>query len=354
MSETRNTIGIRRLAQELDISIGTVSRALNGRPDVSARTRERVLRAAEAFGYFPNQSGRSLRQGTTNTIGFMLESGTAADIGGDNFFTSVIDGVQSVLARHQLDLIVLPTGTHEEPHDFLQRILARRFVDAMIISATRRQDRRIGLMLGAGVPFIALGRSETKGDYPWIDLDFEGVAAETMDRFVAHGHRRIAIAVPASEVNLGYVSEAAYKDALARHGIDFDPELVLRVDPNVEGGAATAKQLLALSPRPTAIFLVYETIANGLYRSLEQAGVIPGRDIAITAFRENPQTGFLSPSLSSFWLSLRDLGIALGEALLAAMPAYREIYPLRPTHAIWPMVFREGESDSFYIDDGRL
>ena len=65
--------GIRRLAQHLDISIGTVSRALNGRPDVNEVTRKRVLEAAEEFGYVPNQSGRSLRQGTSNTIGFMIE-----------------------------------------------------------------------------------------------------------------------------------------------------------------------------------------------------------------------------------------------------------------------------------------
>jgi DNA-binding LacI/PurR family transcriptional regulator len=350
LSESGNTIGIRRLAHELDISIGTVSRALNGRPDVSTKTRERVLQAAEALGYFPNQSGRSLRQGTTNTVGFMLESGTVAMVGGDNFFMSVIDGVQSVLARHRLDLIMLPTGTAEEPHDFLQRILARRFVDAMIITATQRQDRRIGLMLGAHVPFVALGRSETKGDYPWIDLDFEGVTAKTIDRLVDHGHRRIALAIPASEVNLGYVSVAAYRNALERHGLPFDPQLILRVDPNFDGGDVTARQLLSLDPRPTAVFLIYEAIANGLYRSLEQAGVAPGSDIAITAFRENPQTGFLSPPLSSFRISLRDLGIALGEALLATMPAYRESYPLGSNHTIWPMVFREGESDGFTVD----
>ena len=66
--------GIRQLAEHLDISIGTVSRALNGKPDVNEETRKRVLAAAEELGYVANQSGRSLRQGTTNVIGLMIES----------------------------------------------------------------------------------------------------------------------------------------------------------------------------------------------------------------------------------------------------------------------------------------
>jgi DNA-binding LacI/PurR family transcriptional regulator len=90
--------GIRRLAQHLDISIGTVSRALNGRPDVNEETRKRVLEAAGELGYVPNQSGRSLRQGTTNTIGLMMESSAQTVENSDNFFMGVVDGAQSVFA----------------------------------------------------------------------------------------------------------------------------------------------------------------------------------------------------------------------------------------------------------------
>src|SRR5687767_4071767 len=100
--------GIRRLAQHLEISIGTVSRALNGRPDVNEATRRRVLEAAAELGYVPNQSGRSLRQGTSNTIGFMIDLSGETAANSDNFFMGVFDGVQSAFARHKLDLIVLP------------------------------------------------------------------------------------------------------------------------------------------------------------------------------------------------------------------------------------------------------
>ncbi|MDE1997269.1 MAG: LacI family DNA-binding transcriptional regulator, partial [Rhizobiaceae bacterium] len=174
--------GIRQLAEHLDISIGTVSRALNGKPDVNEETRKRVLAAAEELGYVANQSGRSLRQGTTNVIGLMVESSTETVENGDNFFLGVIDGLQSVLTRHKLDLIMLPCPHDEDPYEYLKRMVARRVVDALIISATQRYDRRIDLLSKAKIPFAALGRSLSGGHHPWVDLDFDGVANCAVDR----------------------------------------------------------------------------------------------------------------------------------------------------------------------------
>lgn len=337
--------GIRRLAEHLNISIGTVSRALNGRPDVSDETRRRVLDAAAELGYVPNQSGRSLRQGSTNAIGFMIESGNSAD-SGDNFFLGVFDGVQSVLSRHHLDLVVLPCSTEEDPAQYLRRIVARGLVDALIISATHRQDARIEFLSKARIPFIALGRSGSRATYPWIDLDFEGVVNRSVDRLVAAGHRRIAVGVPSNDINLGFVYLDGYKAALARHGIEFDPRLVVRAASSEQGGYQIAHELLAMPDRPTAVTLIYEQMAIGLYRRLSEAGLLPGRDIAVVGFRESPTSRFLSPTLTSFRMSLRDLGVALGESLLASMPAYAEIYPQGLVQRVWPMELVPGESDT--------
>ena len=186
--------GIRQLAEHLDISIGTVSRALNGKPDVNDETRRRVLAAAEELGYVANQSGRSLRQGMTNVIGLMLEVSRETVENSDDFFLGVTDGLQSVFSRHKLDLVMLPCPDDEDPHEYLKRMVARRLVDALIISATRRTDRRIELLEKARIPFVALGRSASGGSYTWMDLDFEGVASRGVDRLVAKGHRRIAVA----------------------------------------------------------------------------------------------------------------------------------------------------------------
>jgi DNA-binding LacI/PurR family transcriptional regulator len=337
--------GIRQLAAELNLSIGTVSRALNGRKDVNALTRQRVLEAAERLSYVPNQSGRSLRQGSTKAIGFMIESTTDVTGNSNNFFPGVFDGVQTVLSRHHLDLVVLPCSTDEDPAAYLRRMVARGLVDAMIISSTHRRDERIDLLNKAQIPFISLGRSETPGRYPWIDLDFEGVAHRAIDRLVANDHRRIALGLPGNDINLGFVFHDGYKAALARHGIEYHPGLVVRTQSSELGGYQLGQEILGMEPRPTAVLLVYELMAIGLYRKLNESGLRPGDDLGIIGFRESPLTSFLSPRLTCFRVSLRDLGISLAEALLSSMPDYADLYPQGLVNKIWSMELIPGESD---------
>ncbi|ACP23011.1 probable transcriptional regulator protein, LacI family (plasmid) [Sinorhizobium fredii NGR234] len=340
--------GIRRLAQHLDISIGTVSRALNGRPDVNEETRRRVLAAAKELGYVANQSGRSLRQGTTNIIGFMMQTGAEITGQGDTFFMSVFDGVQAVFARHKLDLVALLCSSQEDPADYLRRVVARGFADGMILSATQRHDPRVELLSERNIPFVTLGRTLTDAGQPWLDLDFEGMAQASIDRLVARGHRRIAITRPHDDVNLGYVFVERCREALASHGLTLDEDLIFRSTPNEAGGYQIGRDLLALDDRPTAIVLINETIAIGFYRALSEAGVRPGRDIAVIG-RYSPHAQFLSPSLTCFQLSLRDLGVALAETLLATMPAFRHHYPSTTANTLWPMELVEGASDALYI-----
>lgn len=341
--------GIRRLAQHLDISIGTVSRALNGKPDVNEETRKRVLAAASELGYVPNQAGRALRKGSTGVIGLMIESSPETSANADNFFLGLMDGMQRVLARHGLDLILLPCSTDEDPEDYLRRMVARRLVDGMVLTSTQRHDNRLDFLSNSKIPFIALGRSGSGNTHPWIDLDFEGVAGRSVDRLVAQGHRRIAVAIPPTDINLGFVFLDGYKSALARHGIAFDPELVIRAKSSEQGGYLTADQMLRMPHRPSAILLIYELMAVGLYRRLNEANLRPGRDFAVVGFRESPQSRFLLPTLTSFRLSLADLGIAVGESLLATMPDYRAHYPTGEVHMIWPMELIEGESDALRL-----
>ncbi|GHA18664.1 LacI family transcriptional regulator [Devosia pacifica] len=336
--------GIKHLAEHLGLSIGTVSRALNAKPDVNPETRKRVLAAASALGYVPNQSGRSLRQGATNSVGFMIEAGDPSG-NSDTFFMPVFDGVQQVLSRHHLDLVVLPCSAGEDPAQYLARTVARRQVDALILSATRRQDDRIALLSKARLPFIALGRSETAGNYPWIDLDFEGVATRSVARLVAAGHRRIAVALPSKDLNLGFVYLKGYRAALEKHDIAFDPSLVLRAASSEQGGYQIGHEILSMANPPTAIILHYELLAIGLYSRLHDAGLVPGNDLSIISFRESPISRFLSPRLTCFRLSLRELGVALGEALLASMPKYAEHYPQGVVQRVWPMEMVVGESD---------
>ncbi|MCM2292321.1 LacI family transcriptional regulator [Allorhizobium sp. BGMRC 0089] len=336
--------GIRQLAQHLDISIGTVSRALNGKPDVNEETRRRVLAAAEALGYVANQAGRALRKGSTGIIGFMMQTGHDITGHGDSFFMSVFDGVQTVLARHKLDLVAMLSSSEEDPDAYLRRMVARGFADGVILSATRARDGRFATLERARLPFISLGRSQSDTGPLWYDLDFEGMAETAMTRLVEKGHRRIAISRPHGEINLGYIFEDSCRKVLARHGLILEEEHVFRSHPNEAGGYALAQSFLQAKNRPSAIVLLNEATVIGFYRGLEEAGLRAGRDVAVIG-QYSPLAEFLLPRLTCFRPALRELGVSMAESLLAAMPAFRDDYPDAPRQCLWPMTLMEGESD---------
>jgi DNA-binding LacI/PurR family transcriptional regulator len=339
--------GIARLAQELGISTGTVSRALNGKPDVSEETRQKVLEAARRRGYAPNQAARSLAQGTTRAVGFVIELGPGGTVGFGYFVMGVCDGVQSVLRQHGLDLFVLPCPTDQDRHAFLERLVARGVVDGIILAATRRVDPSIEFLQSSGLPFVAFGRSTSGHGYSWIDLDFETVANVAVDRLVAAGHRRIALTVPSGDLNFGTVFKDAYRGALARHGLPYDRELVFVTRLEEAAGYALVDDLLRLDDRPTAIVLVYEIAAIGIYRRLAERGLEPGKDLAVIGFRDEPAIRFLAPSLTTFSISLHDIGVALGTALVDQIPQYAGHSAQRVAQVLCPLSLRPGDSDRF-------
>ena len=313
--------GISKLAHELGLSTGTVSRALNNVPGVHIKTRQRVLEAAQRLGYEPNQAARTLALGQTRSVGFMIDLDPDTAANGDNFFMGVFDGLQSVLTPLGLDLLVLPCPSKQHRFAFLDRLVAKRLVDGMILSGTEKEDPRIDLLQSARLPLAALGRSGTKTPFAWVDLDFESVAESAVDRLVAGGHRRIAITVPFGELNFGLIFREAYKKALAKHGIRYDASIVYQSGFGEDDGYFLVDAMLD-NPEPvTAILLIFEAAAVGMYRRLAELGLRPGQDLAVIGFRDEAIVRHLRPTLTRYQVSLHDVGEALGNVLIEQINA---------------------------------
>jgi DNA-binding LacI/PurR family transcriptional regulator len=335
---------LKRLAEHLGLSIGTVSRALNGKRYVDPKTRERVIAAAAELGYVPNQTGRSLRQGTSGMIAMILPTNPGMPIA-DTIFMPVIDGLRGFLGERKLDIMILVCGPDESPYDHLRRVATRRLADGFVIADTQRHDPRIDYLLERGTPFVAFGRSLSGGSQPWVDLDFEGVARTSVQRLVEKGHRRIALGTMVTELNFGYVFADAFSAALGEQGLAADTDLICRVENTEEGGYQLGELLLGMADRPTAVLLGNETMAVGLYRRLAEAGLTPGRDLSIIAFGESQAARFLTPKVTFFRTDLRGLGIRLGQGLLATIPSYAGATSGPPVQEVWPMEIVPGESD---------
>ena len=124
--------------------------------------------------------------------------------------------------------------------------------------------------------------------------------------------------------------------------------LILRGHPTERGGLQIAEKMAALHNRPTGFIVASERVTVGFHHGLVRAGLVPGRDVALIG-RGGPHARHLTPTLTNFSLSLRDLGITLAESLLANMPAFAGIYPLGRVRRVVPFEFTEGESDQLCI-----
>lgn len=334
---------IRSLATHLNLSIGTVSRALNGRKDVSEATRTRVIEMARKLGYTPNQAGQSLRRKRTGTAAFLLPVGPDSMTYGDPFFLSILNGVQTVLDENGLELVVLLWRIEQNPLEVLERHLRRGIADGWILAATQSQDTRIALLLAQDTPFVTLGRSETAGIYPSIDLDFEDMVDTVMARFLAAGHQRIALITSGPGVNFSHLVTARYKAALQGARLPFDPDLLYAGSDSAQQCAQVTTAMLALDRPPTAIFVMGENGAVGAYASLRACGLEPGRDIAIVGFRHTAACAALQPALSCFSVPVRGIGEDLARALVRQMKEGPQDEAIAP--ALWKMTWVEGESD---------
>ncbi|MDE1995515.1 MAG: LacI family DNA-binding transcriptional regulator [Rhizobiaceae bacterium] len=340
------TVGIRELAAHLGMAISTVSRAMNDRSEVSPETRARILAEAARLGYRPNQSGRSLRSGSTKAIALTMRTDIGRTMSGETFFMALSEGLQSTLANVGYDLMILPCASNQDENEFLYRAVDRRLADGFIISNVQRIDPRIDYLRKWHMPFVALGSSETEGNYAALDLDFAGVARTSVQRLVAQGHRRILLGLTAQETNNNYVFLSGFRQGLEEAGVGFDDRFVLRLHDRISGGYELGSALLAMDDQPTAVLLIQETMAMGLYQRLDEAGLQAGRDLAVIGFRENPVCRYLSPSLTSFRIDLKQYGARLGEMVIAELDGAAESSNRAdPIRELWPMELVPGNSD---------
>lgn len=336
---------IRTLAKHLNLSIGTISRALNNQKDVSPATRKRVIDAAQRLGYTPNQSGRTLRSGKTATIGFMLTLEHDNAVYGDPFFMALLEGVQQGLAEHDLDLVVLLARQGEDGAAFLRRHVARGTVDGWLLSATQYRDDRISFLLDRDIPFVALGRSANAPSFSWIDLDFEGLVTQAMAMFLADGHRRIGLVAPSASINNSHIVVNTFRHALAAASLPCDPALIHNGNTDEHDGELAVRALLDQPDRPTALLLMGETAPVGAYRAMRAMSLEPGRDVSLIGLRDNPACRALSPDLTCFTLALDELGLALAQALTASLAQGPE--DKAPSQRLWPMVLKPGASHHY-------
>ncbi|MEJ1990765.1 MAG: substrate-binding domain-containing protein [Maritimibacter sp.] len=273
-------MNLKELAELLNLSQTTVSRALNGYPEVSDATRKRVLAAAEAHGYRPNMRARSLATGRAMAIGHVIPVSSTHEML-NPVFTDFLAGASEVYSRRGYDMLI-STVADEDQEAAYRELKTKGSVDGLIVHAPRLGDKRVHLLNEIGLPFVVHGRaSDAIEPYCWVDMNNTHAFRRATDLLLDLGHRRIALINGMEDMDFTIRRRAGFEEAYAARGLSPDPALIF-TDEMTEGfGHDTARTCLALSDPPSA-FLVSSIIPSiGVRRAIEELGLRMGRDISV-------------------------------------------------------------------------
>lgn len=333
-------MNLRQFAALLQLSPTTVSRALNGFPEVNAETRDRVLAAAAQYGYQPNTVARRLATGRTDSIGLIYPF-EPSDLG-DPVFLDVIAGITERLGEEQMDLVIVSAAKSNELATY-HRVVSGSRVDGLIVARTQVDDPRLNYLLEKNFPFVAHGRSNLKQPYPWFDYDNETGMRMAVDRLVGLGHRDIALVSSPLSMNFAVQRRQGFLVGLNAAGLEPVPEHLVVGGLAPDQGRAAMEHLLNTSPRPTAVVVDNNVTAVGVLQALRHAGLVPGRDLSVVVFGNMPSLDGEASTLSAVVQpEPRKAGRTIAELMLARLAGR----PAAELTALWKPVLVSGDSDA--------
>jgi LacI family transcriptional regulator, galactose operon repressor len=303
---------LRKLASTLGLSITTVSRALDGYPEVAAATRQRVIDAARATNYRPHAAARRLRLGSTETVTMVLP-GTPGHFD-EPLYLELLTALGARFDAAGFDLTVLAARDLGEERAVYRRLVEGRRTDGLIVARTRRNDQRIKYLAQARFPFVAIGRTETRLAYAHVDGDGESAFRAATERLIALGHRRIAFVAAPGEFTFGKLRRRGWAAAMQAAGLAHD---AIEGQLTEFGGLAAARELLATAQRPTALLCATDRMAIGALRAAKEAGLTVGRDISIIGHDNISASAFCEPALTTMELSMTAVGARVADMLIA-------------------------------------
>ena len=278
-----NPMNLRELSELLQLSQTTVSRALNGFPEVSEETRARVRAAADMHGYRPSAAARRLATGQSGTLGLVFPR--ERNMLGDLIFTEFLGCCVEQASDLGYDVtLAMARGAQTEEAVYRRAVRSAR-VDGMILSSPLLEDPRIDLLRSLNMPFILHGRTRISSPHATLDIDNRGAFLQATRLLLDLGHRTIALINGDPAFNYAHDRELGYRDALAAMGIVALPALISGNMMTERHGEDEAARMLALPPtqRPTAFLCSSIAQAMGVTRAITRAGLVTGRDISLIA-----------------------------------------------------------------------
>jgi LacI family transcriptional regulator len=295
------------IAAQAGVSLPTVSKVVNGRPDVAAGTRARVERLLYEHHYSRAGARLHRRSGLIDLVMAGLDSPWAVEI---------LRGVEDWAAAHETGVVVSAVRHGNARPSSWTSGLASHKTDGVILVTSQLTQGQVDQVRTGGIPLIVVDPvNPPPPDLPSVGAaNWAGGLAATA-HLVGRGHRRIGVIAGPRDYLCSRARVDGYRSALEQAGIRFDPALVRHGDFHHEGGFARGGELLDLGDRPTAVFAGSDQQALGLYEAARQRGLRIPQDLSVVGFDDLPVARWVSPPLTTVRQPLAEMGRAAAQML---------------------------------------
>lgn len=316
------------LAQQLNISVSTVSRALSGHTAISEATVKRVTTLAKELGYQPNSLAAGLRKGRSNMLGVVVPH-----IDG-NFFSQVVKGIEAAASKAGYHVLICQSNedvVHERAN---VETLMNAQVEGILVSVSRttREVRHFEKVRKRDIPLVFFDRILDGFDVNAVVLDDRAGGYRATKHLLEQGYRRIAHFTGPQHLNIYKFRRQGYEDALREYGLPVAEELILFGDMKIEDGSAGMRRLLALPQPPDAVFSGSDSSAAGALQVLAERGLRVPEDMGLVGFSNELFSRLTVPQLTSIDQHCELMGRSATGLLLQLMQEREQHYA--PRHVV--------------------
>lgn len=308
----RHQVTIIDIARELNLSKSTVSRALTGHPSVNAATRQAVLEFAEKMDYQRNMLAISLITKKTNTIGIIVPEFHSS------YFPKAIIGAQEVASKAGYNTVICQSNETYETEVANTKVMLANQVDGILVSITKetRNFDHLKIFQRKGIPIVFFNRVCDEMDVPKVIVDDYDGAFRAVNHLIERGRKRIAHLAGPSSLKISEKRLNGYTAALRKNNIEFDEELVISYDLNVDKVKIYVNHLLNMDNPPDAIFAVNDPTAIEAIQVIRKRGLNVPKDIAVVGFSNDFASGLIEPALTTVSQPVKEIGQTAAQLLI--------------------------------------
>ncbi|MCF6138300.1 catabolite control protein A [Pseudalkalibacillus berkeleyi] len=298
-----NNSTIYDVAREAGVSMATVSRVVNGNPNVKPATRKKVLDAIERLGYRPNAVARGLASKKTTTVGVIIPDISSM------FFAELARGIEDIATMYNYNIILCNSDQNKDKEIHLLNTLLGKQVDGIVFMGGTITEEHVEEFKRSPVPIVLAATISPDEEIPTVNINYQEAVFDAVHMLIEQGNERVAmVSGPLEDPINGHHKFSGYRRALEEANLEMNEDYVSIGDYTYDSGIEAVEKFLSLTEQPTSVFVGTDEMALGVIHGAQDRGLSIPEDIEVIGFDNTRLASMVRPTLTTVVQPMYDIG----------------------------------------------